>query len=109
VAYRDRRLGRLGRLNNRAVGDRVIGAAGSGGAASGIVGNQRHGVRARTLDQLRGVANVGVKRWGFDDLLAYFKRSESAVGGDPAVRGDSGRMRIAVQQTYQGEGPIAGQ
>jgi choline dehydrogenase len=39
--------------------------------------------------------NVGVKSWGFDDLLPYFKRSETAVGGDPALRGDSGPMRIA--------------
>jgi choline dehydrogenase len=39
--------------------------------------------------------NVGAKSWGYDDLLPYFKRSETAVGGDPAVRGDSGPMRIA--------------
>ncbi|WAJ45775.1 GMC family oxidoreductase N-terminal domain-containing protein [Mycobacterium sp. Aquia_216] len=39
--------------------------------------------------------NVGAKSWGFDDLLPYFKRSETAVGGDPALRGDSGPMRIA--------------
>jgi choline dehydrogenase len=39
--------------------------------------------------------NVGAKSWGFDDLLPYFKRSETAVGGDPALRGASGPMRIA--------------
>ncbi|OBA63813.1 choline dehydrogenase [Mycobacterium sp. 1100029.7] len=39
--------------------------------------------------------NVGAKRWGFDDLLPYFKRSETAVGGDPALRGDSGPLRVA--------------
>jgi choline dehydrogenase len=39
--------------------------------------------------------NVGAKSWGYDDLLPYFKRSESAVGGDPALRGSSGPMRIA--------------
>jgi choline dehydrogenase len=38
--------------------------------------------------------NVGAKSWGFDDLLPYFKRSETAVGGDPALRGASGPMRI---------------
>jgi choline dehydrogenase len=38
--------------------------------------------------------NVGAKKWGFDDLLPYFKRSETAVGGDPALRGDSGPMRV---------------
>jgi len=39
--------------------------------------------------------NVGAKSWGYDDLLPYFKRSETAVGGDPALRGDSGPMKIA--------------
>jgi choline dehydrogenase len=39
--------------------------------------------------------NVGVKSWGYDDLLPYFKRSETAVGGDSALRGDNGPMRIA--------------
>jgi len=39
--------------------------------------------------------NVGAKSWGFDDLLPYFKRSETAVGGDPALRGDTGPMKIA--------------
>jgi choline dehydrogenase len=38
--------------------------------------------------------SVGAKSWGFDDLLPYFKRSETAVGGDPALRGDNGPMRI---------------
>jgi choline dehydrogenase len=41
-------------------------------------------------------ANVGAKSWGFDALLPYFKRSETAVGGDPALRGDSGPMRVAA-------------
>ncbi|MCV7409888.1 choline dehydrogenase [Mycobacterium florentinum] len=40
--------------------------------------------------------NVGAKSWGYDDLLPYFKRSETAVGGDPALRGDSGPMRIGT-------------
>lgn len=39
--------------------------------------------------------NVGAKRWGYDDLLPYFKRSETAVGGDRALRGDGGPMQIA--------------
>lgn len=38
--------------------------------------------------------DVGAKNWGYDDLLRYFKRSETAVGGDPALRGDSGPLRI---------------
>jgi choline dehydrogenase len=40
--------------------------------------------------------NVGAKSWGYDDLLPYFKRSETAVGGDPALRGDSGPMRVGA-------------
>lgn len=40
-------------------------------------------------------ANVGAKSWAYDDLLPYFQRSETAVGGDRALRGDSGPMRIA--------------
>ena len=40
--------------------------------------------------------NVGAKNWGFDDLLPYFQRSETAVGGDPALRGHDGPMRIAA-------------
>lgn len=39
--------------------------------------------------------NVGVTSWGYDDLLPYFKRSETVVGGDPSLRGDSGPMRVA--------------
>src|SRR4051812_38273105 len=32
----------------------------------------------------------GAKGWTFDDLLPYFKRSETVVHGDPAVRGVDG-------------------
>lgn len=39
---------------------------------------------------------VGAESWGFEDLLPYFMRSETAVGGDPALRGQSGPMRVAV-------------
>jgi choline dehydrogenase len=38
--------------------------------------------------------NVGAKSWGYDDLLPYFKRSETVVGGDPTLRGDNGPMRV---------------
>ena len=37
---------------------------------------------------------VGAKSWAFDDLLPYFKRSETVVAGDPALRGDNGPMRV---------------
>lgn len=32
--------------------------------------------------------------WRFDDLLPYFKRSENAVGRDPAVRGVGGPLTV---------------
>jgi choline dehydrogenase len=37
----------------------------------------------------------GVKGWGFDDLLPFFRRSERTQGHDPAVRGRSGPMAVA--------------
>lgn len=37
----------------------------------------------------------GVPGWGFTDLLPYFKRSEQAVGRDPALRGTAGPVRVA--------------
>jgi choline dehydrogenase len=39
--------------------------------------------------------NNGAKGWSFDDLLPYFKRSETAVNRDPALRGGSGPMVVA--------------
>ncbi|WP_451916790.1 GMC family oxidoreductase [Actinacidiphila glaucinigra] len=37
---------------------------------------------------------VGLKGWGYDDLLPYFKRTETARSGDTAVRGQGGPMRV---------------
>jgi choline dehydrogenase len=37
----------------------------------------------------------GAPGWGFDDLLPYFQRSESAKGRDPAVRGTNGPLVVA--------------
>jgi choline dehydrogenase len=34
-------------------------------------------------------------RWSFDDLLPYFKRSETAAHGDPTLRGDQGPLSVA--------------
>jgi choline dehydrogenase len=36
----------------------------------------------------------GAAGWGFDDLLPYFQRSETRVGGDPAVRGTKGPLIV---------------
>jgi choline dehydrogenase len=38
---------------------------------------------------------AGAKGWSFDDLLPYFRRSEATEGGDPAVRGLDGPLRVA--------------
>jgi choline dehydrogenase len=37
----------------------------------------------------------GAAGWGFADLLPYFKRSEHAAGGDPALRGTDGPVSVA--------------
>lgn len=37
----------------------------------------------------------GAKGWTFDDLLPYFKRSETADGRDPALRGMHGPLKVA--------------
>lgn len=36
----------------------------------------------------------GLPGWGFDDLLPYFKRSETAKGRDPAIRGVDGPVIV---------------
>jgi choline dehydrogenase len=38
---------------------------------------------------------AGAKGWAFDDLLPYFKRSETAQSRDPALRGTDGPMVVA--------------
>jgi len=38
---------------------------------------------------------AGAKGWGFDDLLPYLRRSETAPGRDPALRGQAGPLRVA--------------
>ncbi len=43
-----------------------------------------------------GWAAGGAPGWGFADLLPYFRRSESADGRDPALRGTCGPVRVAA-------------
>jgi choline dehydrogenase len=38
---------------------------------------------------------AGARGWGYEDLLPYFRRSETAAGRDPAVRGMQGPMVVA--------------
>jgi choline dehydrogenase len=40
-------------------------------------------------------AASGAKSWTFDDLLPYFKRSETAAHGDPTLRGMRGPIVVA--------------
>lgn len=39
-------------------------------------------------------ADAGATGWGYDDLLPFFRRSESRPGGDPAYRGADGPVRV---------------
>ena len=46
-------------------------------------------------DSYSAWADRGAKNWSFDDLLPYFMRSETATGGDPALRGVDGPIVVA--------------
>jgi choline dehydrogenase len=39
-------------------------------------------------------AAAGAPGWGFADLLPYFRRTETAAGRDPALRGTQGPVRV---------------
>ena len=43
-------------------------------------------------------AQLGCRGWSWSDVLPYFKRAESRVGGTDAVRGRSGPLSIEDQQ-----------
>ncbi len=43
----------------------------------------------------------GAPGWGYDDLLPYFRRSETALKGDPLNRGTKGPMRVSVPEDIQ--------
>jgi choline dehydrogenase len=44
----------------------------------------------------------GATDWGFDDLLPYFKRSETAALKDPALRGTNGPLEVAPASPLHG-------
>jgi choline dehydrogenase len=46
--------------------------------------------------------SVSATRWGFDELLPYFKRSETASHGSPSLRGTSGPIRVAPAHPADG-------
>lgn len=37
----------------------------------------------------------GADNWSWDDLLPYFRRSETAAGRDPSIRGTEGPLRVS--------------
>jgi choline dehydrogenase len=39
-------------------------------------------------------AQKGCRGWGWDDVLPYFRRAETRIGGDPALRGRDGPLRV---------------
>lgn len=39
---------------------------------------------------------AGAEGWAYEDLLPYFKRSETVHGGDPRFRGSSGPMKVGA-------------
>ena len=49
------------------------------------------------FDNWRGLGNPG---WGFSDVLPIFKRIEDFPGGDPAVRGRGGPMKIIDRSNW---------
>ncbi len=61
------------------------------GGSSSINGHAY--VRGQAQDYEDWVA-LGARGWGWNDLLPYFKRAETRVGGDPAVRGHDGPLQV---------------
>jgi len=51
-------------------------------------------VRGQALDYADWV-ELGAKGWGWDDVLPFFKRGETRIGGDPARRGTDGPLIVA--------------
>lgn len=41
-------------------------------------------------------AELGNEGWSFDDVLPFFKRSESFKGGDTDYRGQDGPMKVSI-------------
>jgi len=45
-------------------------------------------------------AELGVKGWGWNDMLPYFKRMESYAEGDPATRGKDGPIGVTSLKNF---------
>jgi choline dehydrogenase len=66
---------------------------GRGVGGSGAINAMAHVRGDRSVYD--GWAADGAVGWGFADLLPYFRVSERADGGDPALRGTGGPIRVA--------------
>ncbi len=76
-------------LNNRKIPcprGRVLGGCSSINGLAWVRGNRAD------YDHWRQLGNAG---WSYDDLLPYFRRCESFEGGDDAVRGRDGPVKIS--------------
>ena len=67
--------------------------AGRGLGGSGAINAMVHVRGHRAVYD--GWAASGATGWGFADLLPYFRRTETAVGRDPALRGTAGPVKVA--------------
>jgi choline dehydrogenase len=65
------------------------------GGCSSINGMLYMRGQARDYDNWRQFGNAG---WGWDDVLPYFKRSESHVSGGDELHGGSGEWRVNEQR-----------
>lgn len=50
-------------------------------------------VRGQAQDYADWVA-LGAQGWGWEDVIEYFRRSETRLGGDPRVRGQEGPLQV---------------
>jgi choline dehydrogenase len=66
------------------------------GGSSGINGMVHIRGHRSSYDDWPG---LGAKDWGFDDLLPFFRTSETAPHRDPALRGQHGPMTVAPAAT----------
>ena len=52
---------------------------------------------ARDFDRWR---DLGIRGWGYADVLPYFKKSETATHRDPAFHGHSGPLKVTPALNY---------
>ena len=69
-------------------------ALGGSSAINGMV----H-LRGHRNDYDQWAKEFGAAGWSFDDVLPYFKKSESVPGTDPELRGQHGPMRPSLART----------